>query len=103
MALDDVRHVEAVALIKALVEESAERAGGMLMSGPVALRWCAENHPPPSAYMAAMTNLREGKVMEPCTCGHAPEEHAQSIGLGACEADGCECIQYEADLEDDGE
>lgn len=39
----------------------------------------------------------------PCMCGHAPEEHVQSAGLGACEADDCECIQYEADYEADAE
>lgn len=36
----------------------------------------------------------------PCECGHAPEEHVQSAGLGACEADDCDCIQYEP-AEDD--
>jgi hypothetical protein len=97
MALDDVRHVEAVALIKALVEER-----GSILVGAAALAWCEENHPPPSAYMAAMTHMAKGGRMdETCTCGHAPEEHTQSIGLGACEADGCECIQYEAEDEGD--
>lgn len=42
-------------------------------------------------------------MMEPCTCGHAPEEHTQSAGLGACEHEGCECIQYEADEEWDAD
>lgn len=97
MALDDVRHVEAVAIMHALLDGDPD--------GPVAARvWCSENHPPPSAYMAAMTHLAgRGRVNEPCTCGHAPEEHVQSAGLGACEHEDCECIQYEADEEWDAD
>lgn len=47
--LDDVRHVEAVAIIRALAEEFP-----MFRVSAAALAWCDENHPPPEAYMAAM-------------------------------------------------
>lgn len=49
MALDDVRHVEAIAIIRALAEDFP-----MLTVHAAALAWCEENHPPPEAYMAAM-------------------------------------------------
>lgn len=52
MALDDVQHVEAIAIIKALVElfdptQSREPSR-------TALAWCTEQYPSPAAYMAAL-------------------------------------------------
>jgi hypothetical protein len=38
--------------------------------------------------------------MNPCTCGHAPEEHGgdpKYPGSTACSVDDCECIAYEDD------
>lgn len=55
--LDHVRHVEAVAIIKELVSQIAPMGTGTVAEA--ALAWCAENHPPPEAYMAAMTSLVE--------------------------------------------
>lgn len=54
MALDDVQHVEAVAIIKALLEASP--------AIPVTARegteaWLADHHPEPHAYSAAMLAL----------------------------------------------
>lgn len=45
--------------------------------------------------------------LDPCACGHAPEEHGNDPdfpGSTACTVDECECIAYEADDEadDDG-
>ena len=37
---------------------------------------------------------------DPCTCGHAPEEHGHDTahpGSTACTVEGCDCIAYEAD------
>lgn len=48
MALDHVQHVEAIAIIKELA------AYGTGSVAEAALAWCAENRPPPEAYMAAM-------------------------------------------------
>ena len=49
MALNDRQHVEAVAIIRALLEDPL---------GPMPLRaahqWLAENHPEPGVYMAAL-------------------------------------------------
>jgi hypothetical protein len=39
-----------------------------------------------------------------CTCGHAPEEHGgdpKYPGSTACQADGCDCIAYEAGDDDE--
>ena len=53
MSLNDRQHVEAVAIMRALIEDplgpasegTAQRA---------ARQWLAENHPGPAAYMAAL-------------------------------------------------
>jgi hypothetical protein len=48
--------------------------------------------------MAKVTDMRT------CTCGHAPEEHGDDpkyAGSTACAADGCGCISYEADGNDE--
>lgn len=53
MALDDVKHVEAVAIMRAMIETP----GGYMMPDELKATvegWLEENHPPPSAYMAAM-------------------------------------------------
>lgn len=49
--LDDVRHVEAVAIIRALIENPY----GPFVS--IAEHWIETNHPPPDAYVAAMSSL----------------------------------------------
>lgn len=49
MALDDLGHVEAVAIIRALAEDAP-----MHTVSEAALAWCDENRPPPEAYMNAM-------------------------------------------------
>ena len=45
-------------------------------------------------------------MIEPaCTCGHAPEEHGDDPrypGSTACQAEGCDCIAYEAGEDDEG-
>lgn len=41
---------------------------------------------------------------DPCTCGHAPEEHGQDPrhpGSTACVECGGDCIAYEADPQED--
>lgn len=58
---------------------------------------------PSNTASADLPTGRGRRMMEPCTCGHAPEEHVQSAGLGACEHEDCECIQYEADEEWDAD
>jgi hypothetical protein len=50
MALDDVRHVEACALMRNMLDDSP------LLSDDVhdtVVAWLEENHPPPGAYVAA--------------------------------------------------
>lgn len=52
--LDDVKHVEAVAIMRTIIEEP-----GVYYVMPGGLKeavegWLEENHPPPSAYIAAM-------------------------------------------------
>jgi hypothetical protein len=40
---------------------------------------------------------------DPCTCGHAPEEHGRDAaypGSTACTVDGCGCISYESNESD---
>lgn len=49
MALDDVQHVEAIAIIRALAGDAPT-----LTVSAAALAWCDENRPPPEAYMNAM-------------------------------------------------
>lgn len=51
MALNDVQHVEAVAIMRRLVDEPI---GGDSQARIAARQWLAENHPEPSAYVAAM-------------------------------------------------
>lgn len=58
--LDDVAHVEAIAIIKGLVEWCDPIGTGTLFEA--ALAWCAEHHPPPEAYMAAMASMKEAHV-----------------------------------------
>lgn len=59
--LDDVKHVEAVAVVRALVAELSEfhAIEGIACSDSMgaAEQWLAENHPSPEAYVAAMTSL----------------------------------------------
>lgn len=50
--LDDVKHVEAVAVVRALIESP-----GDLRANLAAQQFLKENHPPPEAYMAAMSAL----------------------------------------------
>lgn len=43
---------------------------------------------------------------EACMCGHSVEEHAPTKkypGSSACQAEGCDCIAYEANEDEDGE
>lgn len=54
MALNDVQHVKAVALIRALLEDPTAPTIRATAEG-----WLEENHPPPSAYIAAMSSLVE--------------------------------------------
>lgn len=49
--LDHVRHVEAVAILRAIVKDP-----GNPIPLSVAAQWIVENHPPPEAYTAAMTS-----------------------------------------------
>lgn len=38
-----------------------------------------------------------------CTCGHSKEEHGHDpdcLGSSACTGDDCDCIAYEADLDE---
>lgn len=67
MALDGVKHVEAVAILKRLVESPD------LEGRDAALQWLEENHPAPADYTAAARSLgveeddrefREGKVLD---------------------------------------
>lgn len=51
MALDDVKHVEAVAIIRALVERPDVQARD------AALGWLEDNHPNPEAYAVAARSL----------------------------------------------
>lgn len=47
--LDDAAHVEAVAVIRAMLEDPANPMPRM-----AAKQWLLENHPSPEAYMAAL-------------------------------------------------
>lgn len=47
--LDDLRHVEAVAVIRALVEDPSD-----LQANLAAAQWLRENHPSPETYMSAL-------------------------------------------------
>jgi hypothetical protein len=41
-----------------------------------------------------------------CTCGHAPEEHGHDPaypGSTACQVEGCDCVAYEPDNNEDEE
>ncbi len=60
MALDDVKHVEAVAIIRLLIESPWAHAMPEEQREGVE-GWLTENHPPPTAYMAAMRS----RVSEP--------------------------------------
>lgn len=57
MALTDVEHVEAVALINAILDHAPS------LPQPIregAEGWLKEHHPEPAAYMAAMSSLVAG-------------------------------------------
>lgn len=56
MALTDVEHVEAVALINGILD-AAPTLPPEIRTG--AEGWLKEHHPEPSAYMAAMRSLAE--------------------------------------------
>lgn len=56
MALDDVQHVEAVAIIRHLLE-------GDPQARVAAEVWLEKNHPPPDAYLAAAASLAEPEGM----------------------------------------
>jgi hypothetical protein len=75
MALDDVKHVEAVALINGILDHAPslppEIRGG-------AEAWLAANHPNPSAYMAAMRLLS----------GQEPQAAGVDRGRELCHAHG---------------
>jgi hypothetical protein len=69
MALDDVKHVEVVAILRAVIEQPAA------MALPVELRetiggWLTENHPVPSAYMAAMRSMVMRSMVPNCGCAN---------------------------------
>lgn len=57
MALDDVKHVEAVAMLNAVLESPSASTGMSLELKRGIEGWLEENHPPPSAYSAAMHSL----------------------------------------------
>ncbi len=45
-------------------------------------------------------------MSDTCTCGHSIEEHGhdpQYPGSTACTAERCDCIAYEADLDEEPE
>jgi hypothetical protein len=66
MSLDDVKHVEAVAIMRTLIE-SPWGYGMPDELKQTAEAWLTENHPPPEAYMAAMrSRVRESPEMR---CG----------------------------------
>lgn len=50
--LDDVRHVEAVAVVRALLNQEP----GDDTPRRAAEQWLRENHPSPAAYMAALAH-----------------------------------------------
>lgn len=64
MALDDLQHVEAVAIIRNLVlalgprEALDDYAHDCAIAGDV---WLKENHPDPAVYMAALTASRSSR------------------------------------------
>lgn len=58
MALDDVEHVEAIAIIRGLAEEWPLPAHESLVRAAEA--WCDAHRPEPSAYMAAMRAMADG-------------------------------------------
>lgn len=53
--LNDVRHVEAVAIIRTLLNHAQLTASADVIRGVEG--WLEENHPPPPAYIAAMQQL----------------------------------------------
>jgi hypothetical protein len=54
VALDDRQHVEAVAIMRRLVEGRYEPFGVDPETYHAANQWLKENHPEPSVYVAAM-------------------------------------------------
>lgn len=43
-------------------------------------------------------------MINPCTCGHSPEEHggdAEHPGSTACTVAGCDCIAYDEEPDED--
>lgn len=67
MALDHVKHVEAVAIMRAVSEQAAFRALPLELQQTVE-GWLKENHPPGEAYSAAMRS----RVMPRCPVCDAP-------------------------------
>jgi hypothetical protein len=62
MALGDRQHVEAVAIMRALLEAGAGRDFDPLGPSPylAAEVWLRENHPEPAVYMAAVAGVARG-------------------------------------------
>lgn len=54
--LDHVKHVEAVAILNAIMEQPAAATLPEQLRDTVK-GWLAENHPPPAAYKEAMRSL----------------------------------------------
>lgn len=54
--LDDVKHVEAVAIMRTLVEDPSD-----FHAQRAAEQWLAENHPAPEVYVAALSSLASPK------------------------------------------
>lgn len=91
MALDDVKHVEAVALIRRLLDASDQ------FVNDAAEGWLRDNHPAPSVYSAAARSLgtevdedtrefREAKVLETVR-EWLPEVDGYVIQIKPCDPD----------------
>lgn len=57
MALDDVQHVEAVAIMRRLADTAAYAMPRDPEAVEAAEKWLKANHPEPGAYMAAMASM----------------------------------------------
>lgn len=75
MALDDVRHVEAIALMQRMLDDAGDR----IPYRAVVEGWLEENHPGPDAYVAALHHLASGDG-EPRELTAA--EHAELVPRG---------------------
>jgi hypothetical protein len=58
--LDDVKHVEVVAILQSVIESPAGHVLANELKQTIE-SWLAANHPPPEAYMAAMNSMVERK------------------------------------------